>query len=122
MAGDVHERRGGDVRSGGKGTKVDAGGTMTDGKGTTVSTTEHAGPPAPRPETRGEFRVARGRETGNETRENKARGKQKDARARAMEGTGEQSPAGKRTKEKSKYDVTNGNNGETRNDVTCLHI
>ena len=60
MAGDVHERQGGDVRSGGKGTKVDAGGTITDGKGTTVSTTERAGPPAPRPETRGEFRVARG--------------------------------------------------------------
>ena len=31
-------------------------------------------------------------------------------------------PAGKRTKEKSKYDVTNGNNAETHNDVTCLHI
>ena len=29
----MHEKRGDDVRSGGKGTKVDAGGTITDGKG-----------------------------------------------------------------------------------------
>ena len=45
MAGDVHERRGGDVRNGGKGTKATAGGTKTDGKGTTVSTVERAGAP-----------------------------------------------------------------------------
>ena len=89
MVGDVHERRRGDVRSGGKGTKVDAGGTITDGKGTTVSTTERAGPPAPRPETRGEFRVARGRETGNkktnEEREkkNKRRRDRRDEQARS---------------------------------------
>ena len=70
----MHERQRGDVRSGGKGTKVDAGGTITDGKGTTVSTVERAWPPAPRPETRGEFRVARGRETGNKkTRKGKSK-------------------------------------------------
>ena len=94
MAGDVRERRRGDVRGGGKGTKVDAGGTITDGKGTTVSTTERAGPPAPRPETRGEFRVARGRETGNEKtneereKKNKRRRDRRDERARSTrEGT-----------------------------------
>ena len=79
------------VRSGGKGTKVDAGGTITDGKGTTVSTTERAGPPAPRPETRGEFRVARGRETGN------AR-----ARARVM---GERGNKARREKDKGKIKI-----------------
>ena len=102
----MHERRGGDVRSGGKGTKVDAGGTITDGKGTTVSTTERAGPPAPRPETRGEFRVARGRETGNKKNKTNEEREKSRTRKRTMTSQACIFDGTARTLFYSKYDVT----------------
>ena len=69
----MHERRRGDVRGGGKGTKVDAGGTITDGKGTTVSTTERAGPPhrARRPAGNSESHAGGRPETKKRTRKGK---------------------------------------------------
>ena len=61
----MHERRGGDVRNGGKGTEATAGGTKADGGGTGVSASGARGRPRQQRETDGEFGFSGGRETGN---------------------------------------------------------